>query len=182
MNTRFFALAAGLGLAGCVATFPAHAEIVGPPSAQTPQQTVDQLVQEPLRYDGTATGASAFGHTLWEDNRAPSRILIGLHPRAPDDTTHLSGEFIALDPQNRPVASGPITGSLETPGGMNQSATACHLKAQLHSELDLDGVCSATVLSGTFHIPQTRLVKAAIAIGAATPPITASQYWLGPMK
>ncbi|WP_048849196.1 hypothetical protein [Tanticharoenia sakaeratensis] len=170
---------------------PARADAVQtdvPPAS--PQAVVDQLVQEPWRYDGTATGVAALESTTWRNGRQPTRILIGLHPVAPASVSdvpgparqQLAGEIVALDSDSRPVAAAPIGGTIDRGAGPRANTAACELKTHLAADLVLHGVCGPQLLSGSMSVEEPTLARVLIDIGAASPPMTAGEYWLGPLR
>ena len=98
-----------------------------------PTAVLTEMAQQPLRYGGEMSG------------KAPGRLLVAIS--RPDADGKIRGRAMLLTSDRRLIATGAVTGRWQpeaVPGGH-----ACGIKVALGSQsFSLNGVCSATTLSG----------------------------------
>ncbi|GBQ12393.1 hypothetical protein [Swaminathania salitolerans] len=156
----------------------AHAPIAGNPSASSPQQIVDRLVKEPLRFEGS----SVFPVTLGQENgyrgEQPSRVLVGYHLEG----ARIEGEFVALDRDNRPIGATTLSGRLIEKGSERSITVPCRIDVALPHPLHLAGACGAKSLSGHYAQPMPSFPLMFILPGLNGRTETAGDYWLLPWR
>lgn len=149
-----------------------------PPVPATPQQLVDRIVQEPWRFEGYSQSHVGLGQTIVRDGRKPSRVLVGMHPEG----ARLSGEVVALDAENRPLAAAPFTGSIDEAADPARRPAACTLHVALPVALDMQGTCGRDLLAGHYRTEDRTLPAILVTVGLMSPPVTDGEYWLAPWR
>ncbi|WP_029605000.1 hypothetical protein [Kozakia baliensis] len=163
---------------GALVAMPLAAFAAPMPQTVAPQQVVNRLVQEPWRFEGTSEQAASLGQVMLYQGRKPARLLIGFHTEG----RRIEGELAALDADNRPMGTAPLTGVLQESGDPAVRPVACDLRVAMKTTLDLQGVCGKEMLAGHFHVREKTLPSMLIAVGWASPPLIAGDYWLTPWR
>ncbi|GBR12614.1 hypothetical protein [Asaia spathodeae] len=115
------------------------------PTTQQAQAMLDKLVQEPLKFEGASDFPLGFRQAPGYQGRQPTRVLIGYHL----DGLQITGEFVALDAENRPLQAAPLTGHL-LEASRGETAVACRVDIALPSTLHLSGMCGPALISGAY--------------------------------
>lgn len=133
----------------------AQAAPVFHPTTHEAQQVLDRLVKEPLKFEGASGLPLGFRQASGYQGRQPTRVLIGYHLNG----KQISGEFVALDAENRPLQAASLSGRLLDSGRV-EGPVSCQVDIDLPSTLHLSGLCGPAQISGAYteQTPEAPLV------------------------
>lgn len=157
------------------------------PTTEQAQAVLDRLVQEPLRYEGESMVAPDFRQASGYTGRQPTHVLMGYRVEG----ARLSGEFVVLDADNRPLQAAPLTGQIAQQGSENvgyrvaghpAGPMPCTIDIVLPKPLHLDGQCAPAMISGAYaeRVKASPLMFIIPGLGASE--TTSGQYMMKPWR
>lgn len=157
------------------------------PTTEQAQAALDRLAQEPLRYEGESMVAPGFRQAPGYTGRQPTHVLMGYRVEG----TRISGEFVVLDADNRPLQAAPLTGQIAQDGPESVSSRvmghpagpkSCTIDIALPKPLHLDGQCAPSMVSGAYaeRVKPSPLMFIIPGLGASE--TTSGQYMMKPWR